>query len=104
MDRDLVLGQWKRGDITINVYEYDGIALYNESTAEYFANSMALLDKEIANGLFHGHHDIYTKVRDRVPSFYGENCDVENCLVADGSTSSASMRSMAIFIFSGAVT
>ena len=84
MDRDLVLGQWKRGDITINVYEYDGIALYNESTAEYFANSMALLDKEIANGLFRGHHAIYTKVRDRVPSFYGENCDVENCLVADG--------------------
>ena len=84
MDRDLVLGQWKRGDISINVYEYDGVALYNESTAEYFANSMALLDKDTRKGIFHGHHDIYTKVRDRVPTYYGANCDIENCLIADG--------------------
>ena len=84
MDRDLVLGQWKRGDIAINVYEYDGVALYNESTAEYFANSMALLDKDTRKGIFHGHHDIYTKVRDRVPTYYGENCEIENCLIADG--------------------
>ena len=84
MDRDLVLGQWKNGNISINVYDYDGVALYNESTEEYFANSMALLDKDVRKGIFHGHHDIYTKVRDRVPTYYGENCEVENSLIADG--------------------
>ena len=68
----------------INVYEYNGVALYNESTEEYFANSMALLKKEVREGLFGGHHAIFTKVRDRVPSYYGENCEIENCLVADG--------------------
>ena len=84
MDRDLVLGQWNKGLISINVYEYNGVALYNESTAEYFANSMALLDKDTRKGIFHGHHDVYTKVRDRVPTYYGANCEVENSLIADG--------------------
>ena len=84
MDRDLVLGQWKNGELAINVYEYNGVALYNESTAEYFENSMALLEKDTALGIFHGHHDIYTKVRDRVPTYYGEGCEVKNSLIADG--------------------
>ena len=84
MDRDLVLGQWNEGTISINVYQHEGIALYNESTAEYFANSMALLNKDIREGLFHAHHPIYTKVRDRVPTYYGEDCEVENCVIADG--------------------
>ena len=84
MDRDLVLGQWKAGEISVNVYDYNGVALYNESTAEYFANSMALLKKDVRDGLFGGHHPVYTKVRDRVPTYYGEDCEIENCLIADG--------------------
>ena len=84
MDRDLILGHWNRNAITINVYDYQGVALFNESTEEYFANTMALLDKDVRNGLFRGHHTIFTKVRDRVPTFYGEHCEVENCLLADG--------------------
>ena len=84
MDRDLVLGLWNAGELNINIYEYNGVALYNESTEEYFANSMALLDKDIRNGIFNGHHSIFTKVRDRVPAYYAEGCEVENSLLADG--------------------
>ena len=84
MDRDLVLGQWNENKITLNVYEYQGVALYNENAEEYFANSMALLDKEVRNGLFHGHHPIFTRVRDRVPNYYGDDCQVTNTLTADG--------------------
>ena len=84
MDRDLVLGQWNAGTISINVYRHEGVALYNESTAEYFANSMALLNKDIRDDIFNAHHPIYTKVRDRVPTYYGEDCEIENCLIADG--------------------
>ena len=29
-------------------------------------------------------HPIYTKVRDRVPTFYGENCEIEDSIIADG--------------------
>ena len=84
MDRDLVLGQWNKGKLSINIYEYTGVALYNESTEEYFANSMALLDKKVRDGIFGAHHPIFTKVRDRVPTYYGDDCEIENCLIADG--------------------
>ena len=84
MDRDLVLGQWNAGKLSVNVYEYNGVALYNESTEEYFANSMALLCKCTREGIFNAHHPIFTKVRDRVPTYYGDNCEIENSLIADG--------------------
>ena len=84
MDRDLIMGQWQTGAISVNVYQYEGVALYNESAAEYFANSMALLNKDIRKGIFQAHHPIFTKVRDRVPNFYAEGCQIANSLLADG--------------------
>jgi len=84
MDRDLVLGGWQKGEVSVNVYPFDGVALYNESVAEYFGNSLALIKKEVREDLFGGNHPVYTKVRDRVPSYYGEDCEIEDCLVADG--------------------
>ena len=84
MDRDLVLCQWQKGKLTVNVYQHDGIALYNDSVEEYFRNSLALIDKNVRHDLFGANHPVFTKVRDRVPTYYGEGCEVENCLIADG--------------------
>ena len=84
MDRDLVLGGWQNGTVTVNAYQFDGVAMFNESVEEYFTNSMALIDKDVRKDIFHGNHPVYTKVRDRVPTYYGEDCEVENCVIADG--------------------
>jgi len=84
MDRDLVLGQWQKGAISVNVYEFKGAALFNESVQEYFANSLALINKDVRHDLFQYNHPVYTKVRDRVPCYYGENCAIQDCMVADG--------------------
>ena len=84
MDRDLVLGLWQKKALSINVYPFDGVAMFNESVEEYFVNSLSLTKKEIREDLFGRNHPVYTKVRDRVPTFYGENCHIENCTVADG--------------------
>ncbi len=84
MDRDLVLGGWQKGEVSINVYPFAGVAMFNESVEEYFHNSLALIDKDIRHDLFGFNHTIYTKVRDRVPTYYGEDCEVEDCLIADG--------------------
>jgi len=84
MDRDLVLGQWQKGAVSVNVYPFDGVALFNESVEEYFRNSLALIDKDIRHDLFGANHPVYTRVRDRVPSYYGEDCEIEDCIVADG--------------------
>ena len=84
MDRDLVLGLWQKGQLSINIYPFEGFALYNESVEEYFHNSLSLIDKNVRHDIFTGSHPVYTKVRDRVPSYYGENCDIQDCIVADG--------------------
>ena len=84
MDRDLVLGLWQKNQISINVYRFKGETMYNESVEEYFRNSLALTDKKVRYDLFHYNHPVFTRVRDRVPSYYGEDCEIENCIVADG--------------------
>ena len=84
MDRDLVMGGWNHGVVSVNAYAFEGVAMYNESVEEYFANSLALIKKEVRKDIFGGAHVIYTKVRDRVPTYYGEDCEVEDCLIADG--------------------
>ena len=84
MDRDLVMGGWNRGIVSVNTYEFEGVAMFNESVEEYFNNSMALIKKDVRKDIFGGAHTIYTKVRDRVPTYYGEDCEIEDCLIADG--------------------
>lgn len=84
LERDLIMKQYYDGNLTVNVYQFDGVALFNESTLEYYRNSLALADKNVRMDLFYGKHTIYTKVRDRVPTYYGEDAQVNNCVVADG--------------------
>ena len=84
MDRDLVLGQWQKGQLSVNVYPFKGAVLYNESVEEYFRNSLALIDKDVRHDLFGYNHTVFTKVRDRVPTYYGEYCEIEDCIIADG--------------------
>ena len=84
LDRDLVMGGWQDGSVSVNVYPFEGVALYNESEEEYYHNTMALLNKDVRADVFGGAHPIWTKVRDRVPCYYGEKVKMENVLVADG--------------------
>ena len=84
MDRDLVMGGWNRGLVSVNTYAFEGTAMFNESVEEYFNNSMSLIKKDVRADMFGGVHPVYTKVRDRVPTYYGEGCEIQNSLIADG--------------------
>ncbi len=84
MDRNLVLGGWQNGTVSVNVYQHEGVALFNESVDEYYNNTLSLLNKEVRADIFGANHPVYTKVRDRVPCYYGEDAEMERCLVADG--------------------
>ncbi len=97
MDRNLVLGLWQKGELSINIYPFSGVALYNETVEDYFRNSLLLIDKDIRQNLFFGNHPVYTKVRDRVPSYYGENCTVENCVIADGCMLEGKVKQSVLF-------
>ena len=97
MDRDLVMGGWRGKKITVNAYQHEGVVMFNESTQEYFEHSLALADKKIREGLFNGAHAVYTKVRSRVPAYYGEGCEVENVVVADGCMIEGRVKNSVLF-------
>ena len=84
LDRDLIMGGWQNGSVSVNVYPFEGVALFNESEQEYYVNTLALLKKDVRADVFGGAHPVWTKVRDRVPCYYGEDVKMENVLVADG--------------------
>lgn len=96
-ERDFLLRQYRTGKLGINVYPFEGVALYNESTEEYYKSNLAVIDKDIRHDLFYGNHPIYTKVRDRVPSYYGEDCHIDNCTVADGCVLEGTIRNSVLF-------
>lgn len=82
-ERDFVMNVFKQG-LGINVYNFEGVALFTDCVEAYYKNSMAMLDGEVRKSLFHGEVPIYTKVRDEVPTLYGKTAEMANCLVADG--------------------
>ena len=84
LDRDLVMSGWHLKKVSVNIYEFDGVALFNETEEEYYHNTLALLNKDVRANVFYGNHAVWTKVRDRVPCYYGEDVEIENVLLADG--------------------
>lgn len=84
-ERDMVLYGFTNKNLKVSAYQYDDIALFNESTAEYFHNNLALLESKVRCQLFmKPNHKIYTKVRNEIPTYYGINSEIDDCMVADG--------------------
>lgn len=84
LERELILKGWTDAEFTVGAYEFHNVALFNESTDEYFRNNLALIDADTRKSLFREGLTIYTKVRDQVPCYYGEHSEIDNCIVADG--------------------
>ncbi len=96
-ERDFLMNVSKMGRIKVNVYHFEGVALSNDTVEAYYANNMKLLEGDVRKSLFKGEVPIYTKVRDEVPTLYGKNCDIANCIVADGCRLSGSVENSVIF-------
>ena len=84
LERDFLLPQYNEGKLKINVYPFRNVVLFNDGIEEYYKNSMKLLSEDVRHGMYRSEVPIYTKVRDAVPTLYGENGRTPNCLVADG--------------------
>lgn len=83
-ERDFVLPQYNEGKLSVNVYSFQNVALFNESLPEYYQNNLRLLEPDVRHSLFRSGLPIYTKVRDTVPTLFGESGEAGECLVADG--------------------
>jgi len=84
LERDFIQAQFNRGNLSINIYEYEGTVLRIRTVEEYFNNTLSLIDEKVGSALFRPDQPIYTRVNDEVPTFYGFDCQVSGCIIADG--------------------
>ena len=81
------------------VYRYDGFFAGISSFEDYFKTNMELIsDKSFYREIFETENrPIYTKVRNSVPTYYGEHSFVRNSLIADGCVIEGSVENSILF-------
>lgn len=84
-------------DYKIYGYKVDGYVSKIETIEDFYKTNMDLLNKDVRMELFHGKNHILTRIKDSVPTVYGENADVKNSLVADGSKVDGIIENCIIF-------
>ena len=84
LDRDVILRLVQDKSAKVNAFEYKGKCWQIDSVQSYFQFNMDVLDPKIRKGLFRDNLPVYTKVRDEMPAYYGDNANVVNSLIADG--------------------
>ncbi len=97
LERDLIQRGFNEGKLKVGVYEFEGVVLRNNNIKNYFANNMSLLDEKIRKGIFSSRRPIYTKVRDEIPTYYGEGSKVSNSLLADGCSLYGNVKDSVLF-------
>lgn len=74
----------KTDELKIMGYEHKEFIVLMNGTDTYFTANMALLNCENRRQLFNPQRPIYTKTRDDMPTRYGIDADVKNCVLGDG--------------------
>lgn len=97
LERDYLQKKFNENALKLDVYPFSGVVLRNEDIRSYFANNMALLQENVRKGLFNNEYPIYTKVRDEIPTYYGEGSLVSDCLIADGCAMYGTAKDSIIF-------
>lgn len=82
--RDFVQHEFNRGRLSINLYEVEDPVLRIRNVNEYFHNSLSIIDGKVSASLFRSDRPIFTRVTDEVPCYYGPECEVSGCVIADG--------------------
>jgi glucose-1-phosphate adenylyltransferase len=78
-------------------HEVEGSAAIVDDVKTYYNESMKLLSQTVRDQLFSKANKIYTKVKDSVPTVYGENAVVKNSLIADGCSISGTVENSILF-------
>ena len=97
MDRDLLLTMVREGQARINACEYQGMCWRIDSVQSYFKFNMDVLDPVKRKGIFREDLPIYTKVRDEMPTYYGDHVSVINSLLADGCQIEGTVENSVLF-------
>lgn len=96
-EKDFLQKRFNEGTLSVNVYKFEGAVLRNKNVSAFYKNNLALLDEKVRNDIFKKDAPVYTKVRDEIPTFYGENSDVNECIIADGCKIEGSVENSVLF-------
>ena len=89
--------QRKLHDLKIYGYEYKGYYALIDSVAAYYQANMDLLNESLRMELFYEGNQIFTKIRDEVPTLYRNSSDVRNSLLADGCVIEGTVENSILF-------
>ena len=78
-------------------YRHNGYCSIIKSINDYYNASMDLLDPKIRRELFQSDTNVLTKIKDSVPTMYGDNSSVTHSLIADGCKIDGSVENCIIF-------
>lgn len=81
-EKDILFHEVENGRIYAK--EITTYAAIVDDVKTYFNESMKVLNEDVRNELFETGRKVYTKVKDSVPTVYGEKAEVSNSLIADG--------------------
>ena len=84
-------------DLKIYGYECKAYMDLITSVSSYFDANMDLLNEDVRKGLFDSQNQIFTKIRDEVPSVYRNGSKVSNSLIADGCIIEGTVENSIIF-------
>lgn len=87
----------KLSKLQIFAYRFDGHVGRINSIKSYYNNNMRFLESKVRNELFDLENPIYTKIKDQVPTRYGEHAITNNCMIADGCTIEGEVTNSIIF-------
>ncbi len=96
-EKDFLQKYFNDNKLTVNTYEFEGIVLRNRDITSYLKNNIKLVDEEVQKDLYKSSSPIYTKVRDEIPTYYGENSVVDECIVADGCKIYGELKNSVLF-------
>ena len=84
-------------DGTVAGYLFNEYAVKIEDTADYFCSNMDMLDKDVRDEVFKRTRPILTRIKDEAPTYYGDEADVEDCLIADGCRIEGKVKNSVLF-------
>lgn len=95
LEKDVLFKELQNGKLY--AYELNGYAAIVDDVKTYYNESMKLLDFDTREQLFDTESKIYTKVKDSIPTVYGEKCVVTNSLIADGCVINGTVENSILF-------
>ena len=87
----------KTKHLNIVGYEHKGFVTLMNGIDTYYRASMDLLKPEVRRDLFNQNHPIYTKTKDEMPTRYGIEAQVKNCVLGEGCVIDGTVKNSILF-------